>query len=150
MALRAYEEIAPEPLAFPIGGKLYTVPPVGYVQGLRLTEMIQTGPDGDFKESAEDVWRMVLGPAYDEMKADNVPGDALARAAFSALTDFQYGRDAAEAVWESGLDPKALSEAMTRKAAAKKPPATTRSRSTASGTRTRKPASTRSTTSRKR
>jgi hypothetical protein len=148
MALRPYEELAPEPLAFPINGKVYTVPPVGYREGLRLTEMIQTGPTGKFEESAEDVWRMVLGPTYDQMKADNVPGDALARAAFTALTDFQFGRDAAEVVWESGLDPKALSEAMAKRTAAK-PPASTRSRSTASAPRT-KTASTRRTTSRTR
>lgn len=150
MALKAYEEIAPEPLAFPIGGKLYTVPPVGFQTGLRLTEMIQAGPQVQSKETAEDLWRMILGPAYEEMKADNVPGDALARAGFAALTDFQFGRDAAEAVWESGADPKALTEIMLKRAAEKTPPASTRSRSTASGTRTRKPASTRSTTSRTR
>lgn len=149
MALKAYEEIAPEPLAFPIGGKLYTVPPVGFQTGLRLTEMIQAGPQVQSKETAEDLWRMILGSAYEEMKADDVPGDALARAGFAAITDFQFGRDAAEAVWESGADPKALTEIMLKRAAEKTPPASQRSRSTASGSRT-KTASTRSTTSRKR
>ena len=150
MPLKAYEEIAPEPLAFPIGGKVYTVPPIGFQTGLRLTEMIQAGPQSRTAETAEDLWKMILGTAYEEMKTDNVPGDALARAGFAALTDFQFGRDAAEAVWESGADPKALTETMLRRAELKaKPPATPRSRSTASGSRTRK-ASTRSTTSRTR
>lgn len=150
MPLRAYEELAPEPLTFPIGGKNYVVPPVGYREGLRITELIQSGPEAATKatETVEDLWRMILGPAYDEMKADNVPGDALARAAFTALTDFQFGREAAEAIWESGVDPKALTERLAQKTSPQ--PATKRSRSTASGTRTRKQASTRSTTSRSR
>jgi hypothetical protein len=154
MPLKAYEEIAPEPLAFPINGKLYVVPPVGFQTGLRLTEIIQAGPSVQTPETAEDLWRMILGPAYDEMKTDDVPGDALARAGFAALTDFQFGRDAAEAVWESGADPKALAAVMLDRAKPKTPapakrPASPRSRSTASGSRT-KTASTRSTTSRKR
>lgn len=153
MPLKAYEEIAPEPLAFPIGGKMYVCPPVGFKEGLRLTEIIQAGAQAQTPESAEDLWRMILGTAYDEMKADNVPGDALARAGFAALTDFQFGRDAAEAVWESGADPKALAAVMLERAQAKTPTpprqASPRSRSTASGSRT-KTASTRSTTSRKK
>lgn len=167
MPLKPYEEFAPEKLAFPIGGKLYVVEPVGYKEGLRLTEMIASKPGAEFKETAEDIWRLVLGKAYDAMKKDNVPGDALARAAFAALTDFQFGRDAAETVWESGVDPKALTDAMQRRmeeAAGipsqtragtgraqpqdRKPKASPRSRSTASASRTRT-ASTRSTTSRK-
>lgn len=157
MPLRAYEEFAPEPLGFPIGGKVYTVQPVGYREGLRITEMIQARSTKDeeelnneFPESTEDLWRMVLGPAYDEMKADNIPSDALARAGFAAISDFQFGRDVAESVWESGLDPKALAENMTARVQQKDAPDSTPSRSTASGTPTRKRASTRSTTSRKR
>ena len=158
MALRAYEEIAPEPLAFPIGGKVYVVGSPGYKTGLKLQELVsgEMDAEAEFGDDPEGLFRLILGPVFDQMKTDNVPGEALARAAFTCLTDYKFGRAAAEQVWESGIDPKALAQKMQEMAAerqsstAPRAKATTRSRSTASASRTRKPASTRSTTSRKR
>lgn len=112
MSLKAYEDFAPEPLAFPIGGKVYTVPPLGFREGIALQRVL-SGDDKELLERpAEDAWRMVLGSAFDAMVADNVPVEALARAGFAALADHQYGREMAVHVWESGIDPKALEAAL--------------------------------------
>ncbi len=156
MALSPYETLAPDLLAFPIGGKIYEIPEIGYLDGLKLLSLIAHADELSEAESADVVWKLAMGSAFEQMKADNVPAGALARAAFCTLTDFQYGREAAERLWETGIDPKVLSEAIqaSRAAEAAKPqdrkakaPATKRSPSTASAPRTRK-ASTPSTTSR--
>lgn len=145
MPLKPYEEFAQEPLAFPIGGKTYTVPPLGYIDGIRLSRVF-AGEDKSLDDAPpEEGWRLVLGSAFDEMVADKVPMEALARAGFTAMTDFQYGRQQAERVWESGLDPKALAAAM--KQAAEQVAASMASSSTAAARRTRSRASTTGTTS---
>jgi hypothetical protein len=53
------------------------------------------------------VHRGLGGSVYDEMLADDVPLDALARAGFAMIVDWQNDRAAAERVWESGIDPEA-------------------------------------------
>lgn len=144
MALKAYEEFAPEPLVFPIGSKRYEVPPLGYREGIRL-QGILAGTDHslDGKDPTEG-WRLVLGTAWDEMVADDVPIEALSRAGFTAMTDFQFGRTAAENVWESGISPEALAAAM---AATQTSQDSQPLPSTGSGNRTQRRASTRATTS---
>jgi hypothetical protein len=112
MPLKAYEEFAQEPLAFPIGGKVYTVPPLGFTTGIRLQRVLAGEDDSLNDAPAEEGWRLVLGPVWDQMIADEVPMEAMVRAAFAAMTDFQFGREQAERVWEAGLDPKALAEAV--------------------------------------
>ena len=113
MPLKAYEEFAQEPLAFPVGGKVYVVPPLGFTDGIRLQRVLAGEDDSLTDAPAEDGWRLVLGSAFDEMVADKVPIEAIARAGFTAMTDFQFGREQAERVWEAGLDPKALAAAVT-------------------------------------
>ena len=138
MALKAFEDFASEPLAFPIGQKVYVVPSLGYREGIRLQQAIAGGPSIG---TPEDEWRLVLGSAWDEMTSDNLPLEALSRAALATMADYQYGRDAAVKVWES--DPEALAAALT--AATQTSPIPTPSTSTAaasaetastSGTRT--------------
>lgn len=95
----------------PIGGKTYTIPPVSIATGLLLRNAV-IGDDAKALEelagnSEEDGYRRILGDAYDEMKADGVPWDALDRAYLTAVTDHQRGRIIAEVVWEVGHDPKA-------------------------------------------
>ena len=112
MPLKAYEEFAQEPLTFPIGGKQYVCPPLGFVDGIRL-QRILIGQDESLNDAPpEEAWKLILGGAFEEMCADKVPMEAVARAGFTAMTDFQFGREQAERVWESGLDPKALAEAI--------------------------------------
>lgn len=107
MALKAYEDFAAEPLAFPIGGKTYVVPALGLAEGVKV-EQILSGKV-DVNDHPQDfMWQLVLGSAWDEMQADNVPAEAAARAGLAAVQDFQFGREAAEATWEAGIDPKAL------------------------------------------
>ena len=147
MPLKAYEEFAQEPLAFPISGKVYVVPPLGFTDGVRLQRVLAGEDDSLNNAPAEEGWRLILGTAWDEMVADNVPIEAIARAGFTAMTDFQFGREQAERVWEAGLDPKALAEAVT--AAREQLTGLTPSPSTGAANGTRKRASTTTTSSRK-
>jgi len=108
MPLKAFEQVAPEPLIFPVGEHKYTIPPVGYLKGLRLQGMLN-GTDHTMEAESPDVlWEFVLGDVWAQMKADDAPLEAMNRVAFATLTDFQLGREAAEKVWESGIPPEAL------------------------------------------
>lgn len=105
MPFKAYEEFAAGPLRLPIGGKTYEIPEVSYEAGLMLQKVTAgDAPDLD----ADGQWRLLMGSAYDEMRADNVPAKALARAIMACLVDYRMGRDAAEQAWEVGLDPEAI------------------------------------------
>ena len=104
MAFKAYEDLAVGPMVFPIGGKTYTVPEVGYQTGLAI-QRIQAGDD-DLQP--EDQYRLLLGDAYEQMVTDNVPAAAFARVILTCLTDYREGREMAEQVWEAGIDPEAL------------------------------------------
>lgn len=109
MTFKAWEEIAPEPIRLPVGGKVYEVPPIAAGLGLSLTAVV----DGRDQDAAAELgkgaslWAKLLGSAYDEMLADDVPVEVIARAGFTVLADFQYDRETAERVWESGLNPEA-------------------------------------------
>lgn len=102
---KAYEEFAAGPLVFPIGGKAYTVPEVSYEAGLTI-QRVESGDAPDVTPDQQ--WRLLMGSAYDEMIADNVPAKALGRVILTCLTDYRHGRALAEQVWEVGLDPEAL------------------------------------------
>lgn len=144
MSLKAYEDFEPEPLAFPIRGKTYTPPPISAKTGLTLVKALAGDPELVNKE-ARSLWQLVLGPTYDEMIADDVPLDALARAGFAMLADWQADRDAAVRVWESGIDP----EVRAALAAAMRDGSTTSPSTAAAGSSTRRQASTSGTNSRK-
>lgn len=135
MPFKDYQELA-EPLALPINGKTYVIPAVGLADGIKLTEALD--PESKTPLPDDEFNRILLGTAYDEMLADNVPGPAVVRASLTALGDFQRGRATAEIMWETGGDPKALTawvkattnRASRRKAAqagTTKPPASTSS-----------------------
>ena len=100
-----YQELA-DPLVLPINGKSYTVPAVGLADGIKLTAALD--PESKTPVTDDEFNRMLLGTAYNEMLADNVPGPAVIRASLTALADFQKGRETAEIMWETGGDPKAL------------------------------------------
>lgn len=105
MPFKDYQELA-DPLVLPIKGKKYTIPAVGLADGIKLTEGLD--PESKTPMPDEEFHRILLGTAYDEMLADNIPGPALVRASLAALADFQRGRATAEVLWETGGDPKAL------------------------------------------
>lgn len=147
MPLKAYEEFAQEPLTFPIAGKNYVTPPLGFTDGILLQRIIAGEDDSLTDAPAEDGWKLILGSAFDEMVADKVPMEAVARAGFAAMTDFQFGREQAEMVWESGIDPKALAASI--RAASQRVTDSTQSPSTGEATKTLQPGSSTGTTSRK-
>jgi hypothetical protein len=126
-----------EPLALTIRGKVYEIPPLPYEDGLRFTS-----GDADAIDALtpEQFRRTFLGEALDRMAEDNVPMIYVARAALTALADFQGGRKVAEAMWASGGDPKALQAWVAKQKRAqpqdRKPKGSTRSRSTAGATTT--------------
>lgn len=106
MPLRPFEEVS-EPLAFPIGGKVYTPPPIGWETGTRLIRLMQ-GKEPELMDAEPGVlWRLLLGACFDEMCADGVPMSAIGRAGYAVLVAFQTDdRDAAVKIWEGGLDPE--------------------------------------------
>lgn len=143
MQLKDYDECAEPPLAFPIRGKLYTPPPISISTGVALIRAL-AGDTELLSMESRSLWQMLLGPIYDEMVADDVPIDAVNRAGFAVLVEFQAGRDAAVKAWESGIDP----EARAALAAALRVTDSTPSTGTGLARKTRSRASTSSTTSR--
>jgi len=143
MTLREFTEFAAGPLQFPYQGKVYTAPEVGIELGLRLNGITNLGQEAELP--FPDLWPDLFGPAYDEMRADGVPVAFVTRAAATVIADFQYGREYATAMWETGADPKAMAEYMKSKGNR----ATRRSRSTGGASKTPSPASSKATTSRK-
>jgi hypothetical protein len=140
MAFKDYNQIV-EPLALPINGKLYTIPPVSIAGGIRLDEGL--APDSEKPMPDEEFKRITLGDALDEMRADSVRPTAISLAAMTALADHQTNRGAAEIMWESNGNPKALEDRLktvTNRATRRKtPPAaatTTPRRASGSGTKT--------------
>lgn len=141
MEMREFTEFADGPLSFPYRGKTYTPPEISIPMGIRLNGITNNGEEADL-ESIE-LFKDILGPAYDEMVADGVPLQFMLRAGATVLADFQFGREYAQAMWETGGDPKAAAEWMK----ARGNRATRRSKSTDGARRTLSRASTRGTTS---
>jgi hypothetical protein len=144
--LKDYTEFAGPPLRLPIKGKVYEIPPVGIVDGLALAGL--TTGEGATDEPAETFYRRTLSSAYEEMKADNVPGDAVLLAARVAYIDTVAGRDAAEALWNSGGQPGEAGAALA--AAAKGGTGTRRRTRPAAGSTTPTPNSGTTTSPRRR
>lgn len=110
-----------QPLRLPIGDKVYEVQPIGYDDGLTL---LNVGKDKNSKikkdSPDQDLFKVVLGDVWDELRTDSQPFPAIFRAGTAAL---QYqtalvsgmsSEDAVvmgEAVWESGLSPEAVAAA---------------------------------------
>lgn len=148
MALSSYESFANPPLVFPIGGKEYELKPVTIPNGITLQRLINGKDKKLAEQSGEELWKLVLGDLWDQFVDDGVPVEAAVRAGITALAEYQYGRETAEAAWEAGADPKAIQKYVeanqpTNRAqrrsnstgAAKKTP----SRASTSGTRTSQP-----------
>jgi hypothetical protein len=127
-----------EPLELPINGKVYRIPPLGFADGIDLTDHLD--PKSESAPMTNEAFRkLLLGDAYDEMLADNVPDPSVRRAALTALADFQSSRGAAEIMWETGGDPKVVKERIEAGLAATTPPdeaTTTKPLVTGTGTKT--------------
>jgi len=145
--LRDYSAFAEKPLSFPINGKNYTLLPLSIDAGIELAGIV-SGKDKAFrKREGVELWKLLLGPLWDEMVTDGVPLDAATRAGLTALAEYQYGRDVAEATWEAGADPNRLAAYMTQKAAAQGNRASRRSNSSGGAKKTPPQASTKATSS---
>lgn len=104
--MKAWEDLTSEPLTFPIGGKTYTVAPLSIDDGLLAMRILQGDePDWDGK-SAVEFYQFLMGGTWEQMRADGVSLDAATRAGVTAMTDLQSGREAAETIWEAGVDPE--------------------------------------------
>lgn len=140
--MKAWEEVAPEPLTFEIRGKTYTIPELGYKAMLTI-QAIKAGKPSDLDEAeAVESWRLVMGSTWDEMVADNVPAEPLMRAGLATLAFFQHGPETAEQIWEKGVDPKAILAALAAQIEPPKQSSTdaanaTRSRASSNGTSSR-------------
>lgn len=106
--MREYTEFADGPLIFPYKGRTYTAPEVGIAFGMRLNGITNEGAEADL--NIKDLLPDLLGEAWTQMVADDVPLTFAIRAGATVLADFQYGRSYAEAMWETGADPKAMAE----------------------------------------
>lgn len=113
-----YDEFDSGLLVLPIAGKRYTIPAVGCSTGALLLRAIE-GDEAAFAvlNEGDVMYRRVLGAAYEQMLADDVPAPAVDRALAAALADFRHGRVAAEVAWRTGQDPKALALVMEASAA---------------------------------
>lgn len=140
--MKSWEELAGEPLRFPIKGKEYVVQPLTVDEGLLVFDIIAGNKPEWTDRSLTDFYKLIMGPTWDEMRADGVPIDAASRAGFATQTDIQLGREAAEHAWETGLDPEAAAAWM-----AATQTTSTSSTSSESDSETPSPASTSPTTS---
>ena len=130
--MKAWESVRPDLLAFPIGEKVYEVPPMPYQSMLAIMNAKAGKPSALDDAEGDALWRLLMSTAYDEMVADNVPGEALTRAGYAALAFFEAGTEAAEQIWESGVDPKALKAALLAQVEQSKPTSTAVARKTPS------------------
>ncbi|MFB2596597.1 hypothetical protein ACEXQE_02280 [Herbiconiux sp. P17] len=107
--LKSFEEVSDGPLAFPIKGKKY-VHTLSIEAGVALAGVL-SGRDKAFqKKEGVELWKLLLGPLWEEMIADGVTLEAATRAGVTALADAQYGRRFAEATWELGADPETIAK----------------------------------------
>ncbi|MEX2984578.1 hypothetical protein [Streptomyces sp. C36] len=115
MAFEALGELLDETLALPIGDTLYVVPAPSAEVGLRVQAIIHAAAvaaDGGrvdeevLGDAAErDLYRDVLGEAYDRMLADGVTWPALKHSAVTAMVWISQDKAASERYWNSGGDP---------------------------------------------
>jgi hypothetical protein len=111
--LKEFTEFADGPLRFPYKGKIYEAPEVSIKLGMRLNGITNEGAEADL--NIKDLLPDLLGDAWTEMVEDDVPLTFAVRAGATVIADFQFGREYAEAMWETGADPKAMADRMAAK-----------------------------------
>lgn len=111
-------------LTLPINDKTYVVEAVDADMGLLLTELSEAGAAAESGHKLSDAeierlsdltkqvnmrgesgLRRVLGPAYDEMRADGVPWNTIQLAAGTVVTWTVTDKRQAEVFWNSGGKP---------------------------------------------
>lgn len=118
--MRDWDEFSDGPLVFPYKGKKYTAPEISIDLGMRLNAILNEGAEADLPVA--ELWPVLLGDAWSQMVADSVPLVVANRAGATMLADFQFGREYATAMWETGGDPALAAELMTKRAAGEATP----------------------------
>lgn len=144
-----YSTFAEKPLTFPYQGKKYVLPELTIEAGLELAGVF-TNKARAAKMQGVELWKLLLGPLWQQMIDDGVPLNFATRCGLTALADHQYGRARAKAAWVMGADPKRIAAYMNDQAKATGNRASRRSKSTAAATETPIRARTSGTNSRKR
>src|SRR6478752_5332110 len=122
MSFKSYDDFANASLRLPIKGKMYVIPSPDAATGLFCQRLMAVGtsaalgqePEGDTVDAIlsdddeRDLYRRLLGPAWDEMIADDVPWMVMQHAGTTAMVWVTNGWNAAEEYWNrQGPDPKA-------------------------------------------
>lgn len=134
-------------LYLPIRGKTYQIASPNADDGLRLRNIF-SDPTAEFTDGDEiKEMQNLLGPVWDEMKADGVDWASLCHAGRTALFHYGLGKTLAEIQWTTGLgesgnplpaEPAPMNRASKRAATKKKPASKARTaRSTPDPARTR-------------
>lgn len=154
---RDLSEVYNDFLTLPIDGKSYRIPGASAETGLLCEQMMtvgiqaaggQTVDTEGLKKSAAllddgqetDLYKRILGPAYDEMIADKVSWPKMKLAGQTALFWITIGLETAESFWNSGGLPEAPAPANREERRASKPSAgagKTKKRASTSGTSSR-------------
>lgn len=153
MTFRELREFFDGSLRLPIGGKVYVVPPISATDGLWATHFMElgiaaaAGQDLDPRDieklkldddDERDLYERVLGPALEEMRADNVDWPSITRAGQTAFIFFTQGEEAATRIWEGASGEAPAPARAARRQASKGSGSSTRSRASTSGTRSRR------------
>ncbi|MEU4511781.1 hypothetical protein AB0G05_19995 [Nonomuraea wenchangensis] len=114
---RDLDEFFDDSLSLPIGGKTYRVPPADAETGLFCQRLMAAGIDAangkqvdaaNLDDDGEtDLYRRVLGGAYDEMIADRVSWPRIKHAGVTAFLWIAGDADTAAKYWEAGPEAEA-------------------------------------------
>ncbi|MFI0739346.1 hypothetical protein ACH4PU_14840 [Streptomyces sp. NPDC021100] len=147
MAFEALGELLDESLHLPLAGRTYTIPAPTAEVGLRVQAIVHaaaTAADGGkvddevLATAAEhDLYRDVLGSAYDEMVSGGVSWPALKHAAITGMVWIAQDKDAAARYWSTAGDPSRLAPNRETRRALSGAANSTPSRGSTSGTSTR-------------
>ncbi|WP_369377663.1 hypothetical protein [Streptomyces sp. cg36] len=147
MAFEALGELLDESLELPVGDGTYTVPAPSAEVGLRTQAIVHAAAvaaDGGrvdeqvLSDAAErDLYRDLLGTAYDEMVLDGVSWPVLKHCALTAMVWVAQDKAAAERYWNAAGDPNRLAPNRAARRSPSGAATSTRSRGSTSGTSTR-------------
>lgn len=130
MSFRDLDEFFDSSLRLPVRGKTYVIPSPDARTGLwcqRIIALAGKAKDGELTdddaaqlklddEEERNLFERLLGPAFEEMLADNLPWEHVKHCGMTALMWAAGNTDQAEAYWSSGGDPKAAPQDRKRSA----------------------------------
>lgn len=122
MGFADLEEFFDDGLHLPIAGVVYDIPAPDPEFGLYVTAMVSAGRQAALGEDLpadlpqlryeggeeSDMYRRLMGAAFDKMVANSVPWSRIKLAAETVTLWISGGKSVAEEWWNAGGDPKAL------------------------------------------